>query len=485
MGSPERGKPVPATFTSLRLLSLAFICAALWLASAVDAYLLSKEARSSLAGSQSADPAFLLHLGAPVNRSANCTRTAKVAAPNRSLLLQLLGSGRLPPPSYIEPDFWRRRRNLRRQFHQYLDEVLPEVHCRDRSAPLCGFLQQRTAQMRRALLRLYALQNPDDCRKARYYLWTGWPFGLGSQINVLTDLLAKTLVSGRVLLVWGITSYATRPDECPEQNLECYLMPLSHCTLSDLNMDMDIMYGIHEEPALHQELGAKRAEFRAYRHAAHDVLGVPADEDSGDYFYGKLLSMYVFRLNARARRQAAAFATELDLSPGQYISAHIRHGDKQEGFMLFDDEWARILRRAAAVTGLRKVFVSTDNDTMVATLRQQLPTEAMQLIQVPQHYFVQTGVAEAAHAISSEEHLQNDQGLVLIASMKLLMDARLAIGTLSSNIDRIVQLNMNNTRHLLPPFHDVDGDTTYLGPYITSDHVGARCRALGKCRLRS
>lgn len=395
----------------------------------------------------------------------------------------LLRGVKVPPPSYIAADLQERKRYLREHFTRYLDSLASDTGCSHESGPTCMLAKRRNERLRAAMERLYELQNPADCSAARFYLWTGSRFGLGSELNVLVDLLVKAVLSDRVLLVWGVTPYVTRRDLCPERILDCYLMPLSHCMLHDLRADMDIVFGSHRSAYLDRSKVANAGVSRNYRRAAYEKLGLVDEEDMGEYAYAKVFSRYVFRLNERTERQASHFAAELGLVDRSYVSVHIRHGDKQEGARIPETEWAAITRRAMGLTGLRRVFVSSDNVSIADTLRPLMP-RATEVVSVPSEYFVDTGTREASHELLRGHvgDVQHDQGLVMMASIALMARGAYVIGALSSNIDRVVYAQMPAGNSLLPPFYDVDGDAFYLGGFRFANHIGQVCRDQGRCK---
>ena len=264
----------------------------------------------------------------------------------------------------------------------------------------------------RAQRLLYEWQHPPSCAGRTFVVSQGNDpkAGIGSHIHIASHHFAVALELGAIF-VWAdnVGSIYTDPETCgagEDNNLQCFFLPPSNCTLQDAHAPdvsrVSLRFGDAGEAAGY---GYKFYHVPALFQRLWESAGLPAahsantgQQDAVKYWFRGQVAAYLMRPNAataaafRALRtapgamltaagpaappaqRAALGAAAFPLPPGM-VSLHIRHGDKGIEMRLVPTEAymeaaARLVKMHPMALAPRGVFMSTeDPDAPVAAGR--------------------------------------------------------------------------------------------------------------------
>jgi hypothetical protein len=87
---------------------------------------------------------------------------------------------------------------------------------------------------------IHASQNPDDCRKAKYVVSAGWPYGFGSRIHMEGIVMGIAMMLGRVYMphpdgdnVFWETHIPFCETTQQDSSLNCFYERATKCTITD------------------------------------------------------------------------------------------------------------------------------------------------------------------------------------------------------------------------------------------------------------
>ena len=255
----------------------------------------------------------------------------------------------------------------------------------------------------RAQRLLYEWQHPPRCEGRTFVVSQGNDprAGIGSHIHIASHHFAVALELGAVF-VWAdnVGSIYTDPDTCGDggdNNLQCFFLPPSNCTLQDAhapgNTIVSLRFGDAGEAAGY---GYKFYHVPALLQRLWEGAGLPAaasantgQQDAVKYWFRGQVAAYLMRPNAAtaaafralrtapgamltaagpaapAQQRAALGAPALPLPPG-LVSLHIRHGDKGSEMKLVPTEAyleaaARLVKMHPMALAPRGIFMSTED----------------------------------------------------------------------------------------------------------------------------
>lgn len=161
---------------------------------------------------------------------------------------------------------------------------------------------------------------------------------------------------------------------------------------------------------------------------AHEVFDVPALglHRATLLEATELFIRHFWRYNERSAAVVAAFAASVPL-PAQYVSLHVRAGDKTTEIQAFD--FSEYMGRAAQFSANQQAFVLTDDYTVVEQLRLQYPAWAFHTLCEPtERGYFQGSFVRQDKAHKYRHHLR------LFAELDLAAASTKFIGTYSSNV---------------------------------------------------
>jgi hypothetical protein len=340
-----------------------------------------------------------------------------------------------------------------------------------------------------------------------FLFWSPNEFmGIGRQIGVLRDTLLLGIATNRVVVFDAYTSgYVTpsgaadEPYACQTQSLECYMSHYTGCHWRGPDIDsarvldswcgeagvvrVEAAHGTHAKGALWLA-AIVQADSRCLEvsyEAGHGLVGgtqfvsdaaivrrfYDAEYAAWGNAHGRrrdlkpahvaaVVSCYVYQFSERVHAMHALLTADDDMSqlgrPSTrqhsipYLAMHLRHGDKGQGCFVSLPTAVATLVRVALNTGVRHVFVMSDDvsalDALVSLFDARAP---LHVHIVPTSYFVDVGDVAAVRVLgggggeSVDAHEDDvDQGALMLASMLIAADAHVYIGEFSSNIDRSI-----------------------------------------------
>lgn len=193
--------------------------------------------------------------------------------------------------------------------------------------------------------KLFEFQNPTDCTGKKFLMWGGWPSGIGSVINVLSQAFACSVNMGRIFVLdpgfqpWGDKSY------CEEGTIQCYFHQLSHC-IPQPSSDVLKLSGLLDCP------------FQAIPDILDSIVDGSPLKDSVKFYWWRAQSMTYFLRPTSKFIDRISQNRNLVYSPGLApkkslpsgtIGIHIRRADgKQRDMVLWPTSYflstVRILR---------------------------------------------------------------------------------------------------------------------------------------------
>lgn len=319
---------------------------------------------------------------------------------------------------------------------------------------------------------LWKSQHPARCSEARFLVVGAIHVaGLGSHLHGTIPALWRGLQEERVVLLErDILSVYGNPTACPLQNYECYYLPLSNCSLTDVHSDM---YKTGQALRLHTR--SKLPE-----HTLSDFPQLSRSYNTA--WYTKELTRYFTRPNARLLQHVAHLRSLAGLDGTRFASLHYRSGTllKLEGQRAPLWLYRYMLQRHAALLyPIEHVLVESDDATAFITLQSEL--KDIQFHRVPPSLFATSGVAAGTHVLSALRHSatsDHDEGLTLLATLELLSQGDFFLGAFSSNLGRFVYELM--ARRVFPPaMYDVDNDI-WFGGGVSTENLVCSCSTNGK-----
>ncbi len=151
-----------------------------------------------------------------------------------------------------------------------------------------------------------------------------------------------------------------------------------------------------------------------------------------------------WRFNPETRAILDARRAELKL-PGHYLGLHIRGGDKKKEAVLLDV--SAYMDKARAVSGLRDIFVMSDDYANIELLRQRYPDYRFHTLTSPKAGGYQHRVHARSGKLARREHYHE-----LFASVEIMRHADAIVCAFTSNIGIFLGMSMPPDR-----CHSVDG----------------------------
>ena len=132
--------------------------------------------------------------------------------------------------------------------------------------------------------------------------------------------------------------------------------------------------------------------------------------------------------------------------PARYIGIHIRGGDKRKESELHDP--SEYIEKARAISGLRDIFVMSDDHANIETLRQRYPDFRFFTL-TPQ---TAAGYHHRKHARKSKKE-RHEENLVLFTEIETMRRAEAVVCTFTSNLGVFLGMAMPTEK-----CHALDGE---------------------------
>ena len=165
---------------------------------------------------------------------------------------------------------------------------------------------------------------------------------------------------------------------------------------------------------------------------------------------------------------------------GLVIGLHIRRGDKVAGH----DRWGhgnahsqlqyvRAVRHMSLRRSISTVFFETDDPLMRQSVPRALRASGLIVLTMPAHVFAKVNHASnVAHELAAidQSTAKNDEAMAMLAALHLFGRCTAFVGTLSSNLGRVVYdlmlSRVDGPSASRPDFHDMDNDMPFACPML-------------------
>ena len=317
---------------------------------------------------------------------------------------------------------------------------------------------RRDAEKFRRYMR--SIQNPRVCEPAGMRGWKGWPHGLGSTLHVMRNYFLLSMHKGYAFDPSGGKSPYVSRNRCRSGSALCWFESPTNC--SGLNRNGSLRSDSHT--LAHPAYGPECPAFdpAVFQKAANLSRGYPIA------FYASLLMQHLTRPNPELTRFTEMLRAEINFKPGRTLGVHIRLGDKCNGRngdnvkCIPVQAYANAIRCLARAKGYQRVFLGSDNLTTFATLSKLLKGHVNHVVQIPSGYFQEDPQFYSKPKLRANQ--QNggsawDEGMVLLAQIRFFAECDGFLGTLSSNLGRLVyELAVVKSSGDPIEFYDMDGN---------------------------
>ncbi|MBQ9649017.1 MAG: hypothetical protein IJV25_01220 [Prevotella sp.] len=150
----------------------------------------------------------------------------------------------------------------------------------------------------------------------------------------------------------------------------------------------------------------------------------------------KTIIPIVYRFNTKYTTIINKMINDLNI-PSNYISLHVRAGDKKTERDLIEPQ--DYLDRAKKISSCRNCFVATDDYSIYEKIRDNNPDYSFFTTTSPE----ERGYDQNKFSISSKEIIQNNL-IELFASIQIILNSELFVGTYSSNPGMFIGMLLGN-----------------------------------------
>mmetsp|Transcript_41749 Transcript_41749/g.69555 ORF Transcript_41749/g.69555 Transcript_41749/m.69555 type:complete len:412 (+) Transcript_41749:85-1320(+) len=290
-----------------------------------------------------------------------------------------------------------------------------------------------------ALKAVHDSQNPEDCSKAKFFVYEEWPFGLGSTMGVKSAALACAVTHQRVLVVLN-GKHPEGWSSCPLESMDCVFMPLTTCSREDV-----LRGATPDTLPTWGSLHSNQEEFNKTRVV---VLGapinfgcnslvpaIPGNKGYETLWWRGVSLRYLMRMNKDAEAYVASIRQSLSV-PSPRIAMHVRRTDKVSGAVEMDvvqlSTYMNIAKTLQQAYHVDNIFINTDEP---AILEEALANNTYSSFKF---FFQPPKCGGPSVRFSNDPALKLNCSFATLADLFLAADSDYFIGTLQSNYSMLI-----------------------------------------------
>ncbi len=293
-------------------------------------------------------------------------------------------------------------------------------------------------------------QFPATCEDKKFLIVPLWNAGMGSVIHVLTQSLAWTISTDRIMIAKPLfRTYWGDPEFCDadNQSMLCYLEPLTNCSISEKDIRLAFNRGkvhfSHNHAHVHNYTLVSQYPqiqyiFTAYNYYLnqqvpsfiHSFLSY-SDMTNYERWYWRIqASAFITRLNEKTMNWIHDYEKEnCNECKNEYdFTLNIRHGDKGSEMGLIEADVYKEAIKIITSLGLKKdytVYVNADDQESVDAI-YKLPYNVASFNQSRYNYGYEQN--------KEEKHV----GLISFSNLLHQIRGDHCVGTIGSNWSRLI-----------------------------------------------
>lgn len=294
---------------------------------------------------------------------------------------------------------------------------------------------------------IYNHQHPFTCRNKKFLLIKGWDAGHISEIHILSSYLKLALDSNRIAIFdKNYKSKVANGKFCSNhpRNWECYLEPLSNCTLSSDDIKNSVKYKhINQlEKVIILDITSKYQHL--VPHFIYKYFKYKKFSKQFFKYYWTIQSVtYLFRINKRTYNYLLNNNLQVKrIRKNNFINVWIRHGNKIHEMNLIPTPlYYSSINIYYKLWGKKRIYVSSDDPYAIETVAKKY--NALYLS------YPRINDSSPNNALAKGDKLT----LNVIADILIALSSYGFSGTLKSNIARLLnELRMTVGFRLNAPF---------------------------------
>lgn len=309
---------------------------------------------------------------------------------------------------------------------------------------------------------IYSYQHPSNCENKKFLLLKGWNEGHISEIHVLSSYLKVALDSNRIAMFdRRYKSNVANGFYCRNYsiNWECYLEPLTNCSLSDEEINNSVKYrsSAQAEKVVFLEITLEYLEL--VPNLIYNYFKPKVFSNTFYLFYWNIQCVtFLFRINKRTYNYLFHYNKQIsNIVNNTYINVWIRHGNKiYEMKLIPTNLYYSSISLFFRMWKKTKIYVSSDDPEAIETMSKKFDIMYLKY--------------ERKNDPHPKNSLMKGDLLTLnvIADILIALSSNGFVGTLKSNIARILnELRMTVGYRLNAPYFEV-GELTNSINFIYS-----------------
>jgi len=333
---------------------------------------------------------------------------------------------------------WQRRRYSSDKF---------QLHAENPHAGCAGDVQTHN-QIQKDI---FQVQHPENC-SGRFLIWKLGTGGFGQEVRKLAYQLAIAQAENRTLILdTSLPWKYTDKEVCPQQDLSCFFLPLSSCSLHHVIVQHPQLSSISlptwtesnlEEPVVVGQFNTDKWRFYTPSKFTTTL--------TLEWYRSELL-YYIMRPNEFTENLVREEKVALGMDPSKEsylcLAMHVRSGDKRTEYKVHS--FLEYLAKAQwfnALYGIKDIFLVTDDHDVI----EQAKTEPNF------HIFWSRGTRSVG---GSHEHSEvgHEVMVKVLKDVLIASQCQLWVGTLSSNFGDIIwELMIARNFGVVPPYVSLD-----------------------------
>ena len=295
-----------------------------------------------------------------------------------------------------------------------------------------------------------------------YTLFLGHSGGLGSAIHLIANRILLSLARGAPMVSNATTPYAT------------------HCETQSYSCLFETFYGSTSRIPESAQCVYKASEWCFFK-AAQIFRSDSPDRLAETYM--SILVRHITRPSPTLKSWIETWRSEFELTNlySRTLAVHIRRSDKEEMFHHTDQEYLERIVMLNRKFGYDRVLLGSDSN-MTELIELLERDHNIHVMYIPHELFAH----DPTFYQDQRNHDNSPTGLALMTQIHLMSQCAGFLGTLTSNIGRLVYELQNFSFS----FFDMDGlnyfpcPMNYEPPYGSSWSTRANCTTIYESRLR-